>query len=352
MDPLRKTVLRLVVYGGVIGYLLGDLFVWHGFLRSRIDRADPNTPEAIARAKAQGVVARVFNHQINRTQLDRAVAERLWREGKEWADVPPASRKMVRYAALNELIDHELLRVKAKAHAGDFPVDPEVLEQRYQRFVARFGSESEMIDVANRQGIGSKEELRERMAAWIQQEAYVESRISPLSEVTEEEMHDWWDEHKEKLEIPRRVEVRQIFLPTLDQDPDEVKKRIMAAKEDLVSGKASFEELVESVSEDPATKDQGGKLGWISEGRVDSDFTAAAFEAKPGMPFVVQTKMGWHLFEVTGRKEAEDRNYEDAKEEVRTALLAIKRDQAVREYRDALRKFEGHKIQIFGDMVE
>ena len=82
MTPLRKFTLRLAVYGAVLLYLAGDLFVFHGPLSRRIARANPQSPEAIASAKERGVVARVFNLQITRGQVERAVRERLWLEGK------------------------------------------------------------------------------------------------------------------------------------------------------------------------------------------------------------------------------------------------------------------------------
>jgi peptidyl-prolyl cis-trans isomerase C len=352
MNPLRKTVIRLVVYGLVLGWIAGDLFLWNGILSRKIQRADPNTPEAIARAKAQGVVARVFNRQITRDQLERAVAERLWREGKGPSDLTKEALRMARYAALNDLIDHELLRVKAKAHAVDLKIEPAAIEERYQRFVSRFQSEEEMLDAARSQGIGNKGELRERITAWMQQEAYVELKIEPISQVADEEVRAWWEEHKEQLANPRRVQVRHIILPTLDRDAGEVKARMEEAYSALREGKNTFEELARTMSEDPQSKDKGGNLGWVTYGRLPSDFAGAVFEMKPGKPLLIQTTIGWHIAEVTGHELPEIRTFEEAEPEARVALESARRDKAVSTYRDALRQFEAHKIDVFHDMLE
>lgn len=352
MNPLRKTVIRLVVYGLVLGYIAGDLFLWKGLLHQRIERADPNTPEAIARAKANGVVARVFNHTITRSQLERAIAERLWREGKSIADVPTMQLRLVRYAALNDLIDHELLRVKAKAHATELPIDPAALDARYRSFVSRFESEEEMLSAARGQGIGGREDMRERIAAWMQQEAYVESKIAPLTEITGEEIRQWWEKYSERLKNPERVKVRHIFLATLDRDAGQVKQRMEEARARLERGEITFEALARELSEDAASKENGGELGWMSRERLPEDFASAVFAAKTGERLLFSTRIGWHLAEVTDRKPEEIRPYEEAREEIRAALLAAKRDQAVRQYRDALRQFEAHKIQVFHDMLE
>ena len=352
MDPLRKTVIRLTVYGLVLGWIAGDLFVWHGILRRKIERTDPNTPEAIARAKSLGVVARVFNHQITRDQLERALAEKLWREGKTPSDLTGQALRMARYAALNDLIDHELLRVKAKAHATDLKITPAAIEERYQRFVSRFASEEEMLQAARAQGIAGRDELRDRITAWMQQEAYVESKIAPLSQVTEDELAAWWEENKDALANPKRVKVRHIFLPTLDRDADEVKARMTRAYSSLRDGTATFEELAKSMSEDTPSKDKGGDLGWMTHDRLPSDFASAVFEAKQGMPFLAQTRIGWHIIEVTDREMPTSRDFEKAKAEARASLESARRDKAVQTYRDALRQFEAHKIEVFHDMLQ
>lgn len=352
MDPLKKTVIRLVVYGLVLGWIAGDLFLWHGFLSRKIKRADPDSPESIERAKAQGVVARVFFYLITRDQLDRAVAERLWREGRSANDLPKESLRMLRYAALDDLIDHELLRVKAKAHAVDLKLDPATLEARYARFVERFPSEQDMLDSARGQGIESKEKLRERIAAWMQQEAYVELKIAPLCQVTDDHVRAWWEENKTQLTNPERVRVRHIFLPTLDRDANEVKARMEKALSSLRGGGSTFAELAKSVSEDPTSKDKGGDLGWMSRDRLPADFAAAVFDKEPDIPVLIQTRIGWHIVEVTGRQPAVHLTFEEAAPEARAAFESARRDKAVREYRTALRQFEAHKIHVFHDMLE
>ena len=37
MSPTGKFTLRLVIYGAFLLYLVGDLFIWHGFLAGRMD---------------------------------------------------------------------------------------------------------------------------------------------------------------------------------------------------------------------------------------------------------------------------------------------------------------------------
>ncbi len=351
MSPLKKFSLRLALYGVVILYLAGDLFVFHGPLSRKIVRADPGSAEAIAEAKSRGVVARVFNLQITRSQLERAVRERLWLEGKSVGSLDAENLKLVRYAALDELIDHELLRIKAKAHATNLTVTPEEIDERFQRFAARFESEDAMHAAMKSQGIGSAQDLRDRLAARIQQEKYVESKIAPLSQITGDEARAWFEENRKHLANPERIEARHIFLPTLDHPPEEAKARLDAALADLTAKKKDFATLAKEISEDPATSDHGGALGWMARGRLPADFTEPVFALPLHQPTLVRTRLGWHLVEVTARKPARDRSFEEAEPEVMAALVSVKRSQAIKEYRAALRQFEAAKIDVYHDMM-
>lgn len=351
MTSLAKFSLRLAIYGGVLAYLAGDLFLFHGPLRQRVDRADPTSAAAIADAKRRGVVARVFNHQITRDQLERAVHERLWLEGKHPDGFSPENLKLVRYAALDDLIDHELLRVKAKVNAPQLKVSDEEVNERLRRMLGRFVSKGEMEQAMKSQGISSERDLRDRLAARIQQEKYVELKIGPLAGVSEEEARAWFVENQAQLATPERIEARHVFIATLEHAQDEAKALLDAALADLTAGKKDFAMLSGELSEDPATKDQGGNLGWMTRERLPADFAEAAFSLPLGKPSLVQTRIGWHLVEVTGRKPSEPRTFEDAKPEVMAALEAVKRREAAMEFRNALRRFEAAKIEVFHDMM-
>ena len=351
MTPLGKFSLRLALYGLVLLYLAADLFLFKGPLRRKIERADPRSPEAVAAAKAGGVVARVFNLQITRSQLDRAVRERLWLDGKTFESLTPEHRKIARYAALDELIDHELLRVKAKVNAPQLKVGDEEIDGRRQRLLGRFESKDAMESAMKSQGIASGQDLRDRLAARIQQEKYVESKIGPLASVTAEEARKWFDENSMAPVIPERIEARHLFIPTRDHPPEEAKAKLEAALAGLTAKTKDFATLAKEVSEDPATKDQGGLLGWMTRRRLPADFAAQVFPLALNQATLIRTRLGWHLVEVTGRKAAEPQSFEQAKPEVLAALEAVKRRQATRDFRDALRRFEAEKIDVFHDMM-
>jgi parvulin-like peptidyl-prolyl isomerase len=351
MSPLAKFSLRLAIYGGVIAYLACDLFVFHGPLRRKMDLADPSSAAAMEAAKARGVVARVFNLQITRSQLERAVHERLWLEGKSPSDLSPENLKTVRYAALDDLIDHELLRVKAKANARQLMVDDEELNERLRRLLGRFETKGAMETAMKSQGIASEQDLRDRITAQIQQEKYVELKIGPLVEVTEDEARGWFSQNEERFARPERIRARHVFLATLNRPDEDARLKIEAALADLTSGTKDFATLVMELSDDPASKSRSGDLGWMTRERLPLDFAEPVFALALHKPTLLRTRIGWHLVEVTDRKAAEPRSFDEVKPEVLAALEAVKRRQAAKDYREALRRFEAAKIDVFHDMI-
>ncbi|MDP4625820.1 MAG: peptidylprolyl isomerase [Akkermansiaceae bacterium] len=351
MRTFTKFSLRFAAYLLVVAYLVGDLFIFEGPLKKRIAAKDPNSPEAIAAAKANGVVARVFNHHITRSQLDYAIHERLWLEGKTLSDLTPGDTKLVTYAALGELIDHELLRVKVKVNTKELPVSEEEINERLTRFVGRFETKGHLESAMKSMGIADEDALRHRIAARIQQEKYVTMRVDPLVNVSEEEIAAFYEANAEALARPERIQARHIFLSTLNSPSEEVEAKLKPALALLKAGEKDFKTLAVELSEDSASKSKGGDLGWMSKARLPADFAEPAFAMKQGDPQLIETKIGWHLLEITDRKPAEPRTLDETREEITAAITATKRHQAVVDFRSALRRFEDAKIDIFHDQL-
>jgi peptidyl-prolyl cis-trans isomerase D len=351
MTALGKLTLRLALYGVAVAYLAADLFVFHGPLRRKLDRGVQEVSGPLVGDGRHAVVARVFNRRITRDQLERAVRERLWLDGTVPERLDAENLKLARYAALDGLIDHELLRVKAKAHATRLKVTDAEVDARLRRFAARFDSAQAMEAALKSQSIAGVAEMRERLAALIQQEKYVELKIAPLVTVTGEEARAWFDENREKLAMPERVRVRHVFAPTLGSTDDAARAVVAAALARLQTGESGFAALARELSADPATKDRGGDLGWMSRARLPGDFAAAAFATPVGKPVLLRTRIGWHLIEVTGRLPSEPVAYEDVEAAVIAALEAVKRRGAAPAFRDALRRFEADKIEVFHEVM-
>ena len=337
--PGKSTPLGLALCSLIIAYLIGDLLVFKGVLRRTLEDYSAPNPD---------LAARVAGHPITRSQLDRAIGEQLWLQGKSAENVTPAEFELARKTALDELIDHVLLRLQVKASTPPLPVADEEINGRLRRLVGRFESKGELETAMKPQGIATEQNLRDRLSARIQQEKLVALRIGPAIQVTDDEARKWFEENQASVLLPERIEARHIFLPTLDHPPEEAKQKLDAALGVFTEKKKDFATLAKEISEDPATKDRGGELGWMTRDRLPADFAAPAFSLAIYKPTLLRTRLGWHLVEVTARKPAEPRTFEQAKPEILAALEAVKRRQATENFRKSLRQEHAPEIEIFG----
>ncbi len=98
-----------------------------------------------------------------------------------------------------------------------------------------------------------------------------------------------------------QVKVRHLLIK-VDQNADQ--KTVDGAKAkaqsnlDQIKAGASFDDLAKKNSEDVASKDQGGELGYISRGQTAKEFENAIFAstAKKGdLLGPIRTQFGWHI---------------------------------------------------------
>ncbi|NJM06522.1 hypothetical protein HC891_10505 [Candidatus Gracilibacteria bacterium] len=65
---------------------------------------------------------------------------------------------------------------------------------------------------------------------------------------------------------------------------------------------APFNELVDDFSQDPASLENGGDLGWLALGSYVPELEALVFDIELNTPTKVQSPSGWHVFEVQERE--------------------------------------------------
>jgi parvulin-like peptidyl-prolyl isomerase len=340
MKMFLKNFLRAIGLAATL-YLMGDALIFQGPVHRWLRTVIPVNPK--------DVVARVEGHAITRSQHDRAIAERLWLIGKSSSANQTAAD---RAAALDELIDHELLRLEVKAQASQLPVSEKEVDERLRRFASRFESQEALAAAMKSQGIAEPTDLRARLASQIQQEKYIALRIAPAIQVSDAEARQWFARHAQAVAHPERIEARHIFIPTLDQAPETAKRKLEAALVSLTAKQKDFATLAKALSEDPATQNRGGDLGWMTRDRLPADFAAPLFALEQNQPTLIRTKIGWHLCEVTARKGAEPRSFDQAKPEIVAALDALKRRQAVADFRKSLRNASADRVEVIHRLLD
>ncbi|MCX6847081.1 MAG: peptidylprolyl isomerase [Verrucomicrobia bacterium] len=328
--------------GILAAYLIGDLFVFRGPLSHIIQRSNSNRSD---------VVARVGKHFITHSQLERAMRENVWLEGKSFDALNASEKKQTREKALDELIDQALLREKIAADSTSIHVSNDEINARLRAMLSRFTTKGEMEKSMRGQGIANESELRARVAARIQQEKWIEAQIAPMIRVNDEEARAWFDQNAASMAASERIEARHIFMAAMDHSQAEIDARLSTALNDLKYQRKDFATLAREINDDPASKERGGSLGWMTKSRLPADFATAVFAMPIGQPAIIRSSLGSHLVEVTAHKAAEAANFEEMKLEVIAALEAVKRRQAITELREKIRGSAAKDIRIFHSVI-
>jgi peptidyl-prolyl cis-trans isomerase C len=80
---------------------------------------------------------------------------------------------------------------------------------------------------------------------------------------------------------------------------EQAKAKAQELKNQIASGKATFEDLAKKESDDSGSGANGGDLGTFGRGQMVPEFDAAAFGAKPGeVVGPVRTQFGYHIIKV------------------------------------------------------
>ncbi|MFA6423441.1 MAG: peptidylprolyl isomerase [Patescibacteria group bacterium] len=123
----------------------------------------------------------------------------------------------------------------------------------------------------------------------------------------------------EKLQDSILVSVRAKHI--LIKDDENLAKEV-AAK---AKGGAKFEDLVNEYSQDVASKEQGGDLGFFNRGVMDADFEKAVFDMKVGdISDPVKTQFGYHIIKLEERKGTIDQSIDQWFSEISKKTKIIK----------------------------
>lgn len=231
-----------------------------------------------------GVAAQVGDEVILMSEVEEQVAVLRLR-----TNLPDTSLARAREEILESLIDEKIVLLEARSRGitvSDEEVEQAVKQhvdtirqqiggdEAFQRELAKEGiSESELL--ARYRDDARREILTTRL---MQREVY--SKI----EIPDAELRSYYEEHKAELpQKPGQVELAHVFIG-LRAKEESVKKaqtkldRIQAR---LAAGEP-FATIAQEESEDQASKETGGILGWFGPGELDPRLADAVAKLSPG----------------------------------------------------------------------
>jgi peptidyl-prolyl cis-trans isomerase SurA len=262
-----------------------------------------------SRTPLDGIAAVVGDEPILLSELEAYILLRL---NAIKPDKDSADYAAMREQFLQELIDGKVLLVHAKKDTTLSVKSEEVdqaLDMHVQRIMAenRLSQEDFEKELA-KQGLSlakARAQWRKGIQEQLLKQKLQQSQMSGF-DVTQKEVQQFYDQYKDSLpaygESVRLLKLSIEVLPS-DSVRQAAYDKITHIKTRLNNGE-SFEELAKQFSEDPSAS-SGGDLGFIAKGTLNElVFEEKAFSLKPGEisdPF--QTRMGFHIIKVEGKKE-------------------------------------------------
>ena len=164
------------------------------------------------------------------------------------------------------------------------------------------------------------------------------AKIESGTQVSQQELQDYYDRHRDEYRVPEQVNVRHILskvpLPGPDgkvdpQGVDAARKRADDVLKQLKSG-SDFAALAKKYSEDTTSAKNGGSLGWIQRGRFPSpDVEKAAFSlSKSGTSDVINAGYGLDIIHVDDKQDAHVKTLEEVRGQIEPILKQQKATQA------------------------
>lgn len=239
--------------------------------------------------KGDQIVASVNGEGIGKEELYQAMMEG---NGREILDQLILERLVMQEGeelgiAVSEAeIDTELNRVVEESFGGDM--------EQFRQALLNYGI--------------SEENVRERIRIEQILKKIAEGRL----EITDEDIEAYFTANKNAFGTPEQIEARHILLTTREE------AEAMMLRLD---GGGDFAELAKEYSQDTASAEQGGALGFFTRGKMVPEFDEAAFKLAPGQRSgIVETSFGFHIIEVLNRQEAKEVTFTEVSDAVRERM--------------------------------
>ena len=227
------------------------------------------------------------------------------------------------------LVDLEIAKAYAEENGitvSSKEVDEEIetvkdqLAQQAQQSGQNVGREEAFEQALQQAGL-SEADLRAQIQEQlpIQQ---VQQEVAGDAEASQDEVENFYKENEDRFTTPEQRCARHILF-SKDQ-----KEKAEEVADQLKGGDGDFAKLAEEFSQDPGSAENGGDLGCLGRGETVPPFDEAMFAADEGeVVGPVETEFGFHVIEVTEKRQEEVQPLEEVEGQIRGQLTGEKQTE-------------------------
>jgi parvulin-like peptidyl-prolyl isomerase len=276
-------------------------------------------------------VAVVGDETITKAEFDQLIDQARKSYTQQKRDFPKAGTEeyqALRAQAMQFLVQRA--QFEQKAEDFDIKVTDEDVDKRLAQLKKQYfkNEEKKYQDQLKQQGLDEEQVKEDIRAQLIQEKIYAE--VTKEAKVTDEEIDASYKKNKSQYVQPATRNVRHILVK---------KKQLADQLYSQLQGGANFAQLARQHSEDPSSKNQGGKLT-ISRGQTVPPFDKAAFSlVNNAISKPVKTQYGWHIIQPLGPvKKSKTTPLAQVKEAIRQQLLQEKKQTEMTNWVNGIKK--------------
>ncbi len=262
--------------------------------------------------------------------------------------------KIINELIIKALIDQEIAKRNITATEED-------VQKELKIIIDRVGSKEELNRILKQRNV-SNAQFTEDLKTQIKIKKLVDS-IKKI-EFSDADAEKYYNTHTSEFTHGEQVRashilisantlelIQQIKAKNPDIDPTELNKKI---EEQIASQKAkaeailaevkqnpdNFEKIAQKKSDDKASAERGGELGFFPKEAMVPEFSEAAFSMKPNTisETLVNSPYGFHIIKVTDRMEPGSTPFEKVKDEIKFYLVTKEQVETLKNLTDGLMK--------------
>ncbi|HJU48686.1 MAG TPA: peptidylprolyl isomerase [Gaiellaceae bacterium] len=281
-----------------------------------------------------GAVAVVDGTEISRAQLDELITRSKAQykvQKREFPKVGTNEYRSLQTQVVNYLVRRTENEKEAEA-LGVAVTDAEISDRVKQVKTQYFGGSDDKYREALKEQGYTEDAFKSDLRGQLMSEKLVE-QLTKNVKISDAAARKYYEDNKSQFQTPESREVRHILVKT--------KAQASEIRSQLVAG-GDFAALAKKFSQDPGSKDAGGKLT-VLKGQTVPPFEKATFSLKTNeISQPVKTQFGFHLVQpLSAVKKAGTTPFASVKAQITSQLVDAKRNDVVKKWsEDVTKKYE------------
>ena len=314
--------------------------------------------EAIIKVNNQNITQGQFDAEFDK-QAGNGIAKALGIDVKD--DKNSFLYMLIKDRVVNELIVKALLNQEMQKRGIE--VTNKDVDDAVKEIIGKVGSKEQLDALLKQNGISNSQFKKD-----LKEEVKMKKLAKELgsSNVSDAEAKKFYNDNISKFKHPDKVRASHILISVNPQEIEEVvksdpnnknidetavKAKVAAevqakeAKANQILAEAKknptqFAKLAKENSEDTATANKGGDLGFFAAKEMVPEFSKAAFSMKPNTisDKPVKTQFGYHIIMVTDRSAAGQDPFEKVKPSIKAYLENQKQIELIDKLTESLKK--------------